>query len=328
MSGAASWSTAERAVPGAWRWGRIFVRVMLNETNIEADCQPRQALDGTANIATIRTAVAACDLKSREHATGSAALRAPLDDQPVTERTPRRSPNLKRHRDGRVAVAAVVSVATIALLVGLGVGTNREATSASIDAGTARTADAPAAATSTAIPLISSDGVRSLSDSAACWWFLGGRVLSRSGILDSPDLSGRAAWSPAGVASYNDRPLRLARVVRMKVTAYSPDERSCGASADGITASGYSVFANGGCMVAADPRILPLGSLVSVPGYDGGAVVPVLDTGGAIKGNRLDVLYSTHERAVAWGVQELDVCVWEYADGRPNDFRRVRRSPK
>lgn len=112
----------------------------------------------------------------------------------------------------------------------------------------------------------------------------------------------------------------------MRVTAYSPDERSCGASADGITASGYSVFTNGGCLVAADPKILPLGSILSVPGYDGGGCVPVLDVGGAIKGNRLDVLFPTHEQAIAWGVRELDVEVLEFDDGMPNGFRRLRRT--
>jgi 3D (Asp-Asp-Asp) domain-containing protein len=120
----------------------------------------------------------------------------------------------------------------------------------------------------------------------------------------------------------------MVAVVRMWVTAYSPDERSCGSSADGITASGYSVLTNGGALVAADPRVLPLGSLVCVPGYDDGGVVPVLDTGGAIKGNRLDVLYPTHELAVQWGVQELDVEIWDYADGLPSGFRRVRRPAK
>ncbi len=124
---------------------------------------------------------------------------------------------------------------------------------------------------------------------------------------------------------FDGRPVRAVRTVRMKVTAYSPDERSCGAHADGITASGYSVETNGGALVAADPRVLPLGSLVSVPGYDGGAVVPVLDVGGAIKGARLDVLFSTHERAIQWGVQELEVTVWEYADGAPSGFKRQRR---
>jgi 3D (Asp-Asp-Asp) domain-containing protein len=114
----------------------------------------------------------------------------------------------------------------------------------------------------------------------------------------------------------------------MRVTAYSPDERSCGASADGITASGYSVLTNGGALVAADPRVLPLGSLLSIPGYDNGAVVPVLDVGGAIKGNRLDVLYSTHNVAMQWGVRDLEVTVWEYADGLPNGFKRLRRPSK
>ena len=143
----------------------------------------------------------------------------------------------------------------------------------------------------------------------------------RSTVGCAPVPAGQAAQ----VALYNGRPIRPVATLRMKVTAYSPDWRSCGESADGITASGYSVLTNGGYMVAADPRVLPLGSLVSVPGYDGGAVVPVLDTGGAIKGNRLDVLYPTHEVAMRWGVQEIDVTVWEYADGLPNGFRRVRR---
>ena len=132
----------------------------------------------------------------------------------------------------------------------------------------------------------------------------------------------------ASTSTFNGRPIRIARTIRMKVTAYSPDAQSCGASADGITASGYSVFTNGGNLVAADPKLLPLGSIVSIPGYAGDAVVPVLDVGGAIKGNKLDVLYATHARARQWGVQELEVIVWEYADGQPSGFKRLRRNPK
>ena len=121
---------------------------------------------------------------------------------------------------------------------------------------------------------------------------------------------------------FNNRPVRPVATMSMLVTAYSPDERSCGKWADGITASGYSVWTNGMKLVASDNAVLPLGSLVSIPGYDNGAVVPVLDRGGAIKGNRLDVLYPTHEQALQWGVQRLEVTVWEYADGKPNDFRQ------
>jgi 3D (Asp-Asp-Asp) domain-containing protein len=86
------------------------------------------------------------------------------------------------------------------------------------------------------------------------------------------------------------------------------------------TASGYSVWTNGMKLVAADTSVLPFGSLVSVPGYDDDSVVPVLDRGGAIKGNRLDVLYATHEQAQRWGRQTLQVTVWEYADGKGSDF--------
>jgi len=114
--------------------------------------------------------------------------------------------------------------------------------------------------------------------------------------------------------TFNGRPLRKVRTMTMKVTAYSPDARSCGKFADGITASGYSVWTNGMKLVAADTELLPFGTVVSVPGYDAGRPVPVLDRGGKIKGQRLDVLYPTHEIAREWGVQEVDVTVWEYAD--------------
>jgi 3D (Asp-Asp-Asp) domain-containing protein len=132
---------------------------------------------------------------------------------------------------------------------------------------------------------------------------------------------------PEGTRFFNGRPVRPARTLTMLVTAYSPDHRSCGDSADGITSSIHNVHTNAMRLVAADSRVLPLGSIISVPGYDEGRVVPVLDRGGAIKGNRLDVLFATHEQALKWGVQRLRVTVWEYADGKPAcDYRRFRDS--
>ncbi|MCK4871653.1 MAG: 3D domain-containing protein [Phycisphaerales bacterium] len=117
-----------------------------------------------------------------------------------------------------------------------------------------------------------------------------------------------------GVRYFNGRAIRPVKTLTMIVTAYSPDSRSCGNFADGITASGYSVWTNGMKLAAADTSILPFGSLITVPGYDGDNVVPVLDRGGAIKGNRLDMLYPTHEIARQWGRQKLTVTVWEYVD--------------
>jgi 3D (Asp-Asp-Asp) domain-containing protein len=111
----------------------------------------------------------------------------------------------------------------------------------------------------------------------------------------------------------------------MRVTAYSPDWRSCGDSADGLTATLHSVDTNNSQLVAADPRVLPYGSMVTVPGYADGKIVPVLDCGGAIKGSRLDLLYPTHAQARAWGNRWLTITVWEYADGKPaTNPRKVR----
>lgn len=82
-----------------------------------------------------------------------------------------------------------------------------------------------------------------------------------------------------------------------EITAYSPTVAEC----DGdpmTTASGKRVYVGG---IAADLSVLPFGSLVLIPGYNDGKPCTVIDTGGAIHGNKLDVfLWSTHE-AVHWG---------------------------
>ena len=121
--------------------------------------------------------------------------------------------------------------------------------------------------------------------------------------------------------------MRPARTMLMTVTGYSPGEESCGESADGITSSLHSVWTNGMKLVAADTRVLPLGSVVSVPGYHHEQLVPVLDRGGKIKGNRLDLLYPTAGQARTWGVKKVRITVWAYADGLPDpDWRKIRDS--
>jgi 3D (Asp-Asp-Asp) domain-containing protein len=126
---------------------------------------------------------------------------------------------------------------------------------------------------------------------------------------------------------FNGRPVRPARTISMLVTAYTPDEFCCAGSADGITASLHHVTTNGHALVAADSRVLPLGSMITVPGYDDNQIVPVLDRGGKIKGNRLDVLFPDRQTAKAWGVRRIKVTVWEYADGKGKEnWRKVRDS--
>lgn len=152
-------------------------------------------------------------------------------------------------------------------------------------------------------------------------WFVGPPAPS----IPEPDYMGFVP--DESLRWFNARPVRAVRVIWMTVTAYSPDPRSCGDSADGITATLHSVTTNGHRLVASDPRILPYGTILSVPGYavvqhGQGAeavrestLVPVLDCGAKIKGYKLDVLFPTHEEAIKWGKQFLPVTVWEYSDG-------------
>jgi 3D (Asp-Asp-Asp) domain-containing protein len=144
-------------------------------------------------------------------------------------------------------------------------------------------------------------------------------------LAEKLDPQTRELASDPQVRWFDGRPIRPAKQMWMNVSGYSPDERSCGDSADGKTATLHSVYTNGMKLVAADTKVLPFGSLVSVTGYDDGHVVPVLDRGGAIKGNKLDLLFPTDEAARQWGRKKILVTVWEYADGKPaGDPRKAR----
>lgn len=97
------------------------------------------------------------------------------------------------------------------------------------------------------------------------------------------------------------------QTIRMRVTAYCPCKKCCGRFADGITACGHEILP-GETFVAAD-REFPFGTEMVIPGYNDSQPVKVLDRGGAIHGNRLDVFFASHEVALQWGVKYLDVKV-------------------
>jgi 3D (Asp-Asp-Asp) domain-containing protein len=99
------------------------------------------------------------------------------------------------------------------------------------------------------------------------------------------------------------------RIVTMEVTAYCPCPKCCGPKAAGITASGKSVSYNAGRFVAADSSFR-FGTKLMIPGYHA-QPVEVIDRGGAIKGNKLDVFFPTHEQALKWGRRHISVTVIE-----------------
>jgi 3D (Asp-Asp-Asp) domain-containing protein len=97
------------------------------------------------------------------------------------------------------------------------------------------------------------------------------------------------------------------RTVRMRVTGYCPCSKCCGQYSDGITASGHKIKP-GDTFVAADKRY-SFGTDMVIAGYSKGQPVKVLDRGGAIRGNRLDAFFASHQEALEWGVRHLDVKV-------------------
>ena len=91
----------------------------------------------------------------------------------------------------------------------------------------------------------------------------------------------------------------------MRVTAYCHCRICCGQYGDKmITASGYKIR-KGDKLVAA-PKNYKFGTLLLIKGYSD-KPVKVLDRGGAIKGDRLDVYFDTHKEAMNWGVKYIKV---------------------
>ena len=86
------------------------------------------------------------------------------------------------------------------------------------------------------------------------------------------------------------------------VYAYCPCEMCCGQWSGGPTASG--VMPEEGRTVAADWDVLPAGTEIYI---DGVGWRTVEDTGSGIKGNSLDLYMDSHQDALEWGVQEIEV---------------------
>ena len=82
-------------------------------------------------------------------------------------------------------------------------------------------------------------------------------------------------------------------------TAYSPAEPGLSMNTATGARAGYGV-------IAVDPRVIPLGTKLYIPGYGYGVAA---DTGGAIKGNKIDVCFDTVAECIAWGRRTVTITI-------------------
>jgi len=94
-------------------------------------------------------------------------------------------------------------------------------------------------------------------------------------------------------------PPKSGRKMRVETTAYSPRQPDL----DFTTATGARARRG---IIAVDPRVIPLGTHVYVPGY-GYAVAA--DTGGAIKGRRIDLCFETVAECFKWGRRDVTIII-------------------
>jgi len=87
------------------------------------------------------------------------------------------------------------------------------------------------------------------------------------------------------------------------MTAYSYQDPSGGAAGD-TTRTGKQVRWG---VVAVDPRVIPLGSRLTIEGY--GELFHAEDTGFGVLGRHIDVFIPDQEAAIKFGVQYRDIIV-------------------
>lgn len=103
---------------------------------------------------------------------------------------------------------------------------------------------------------------------------------------------------------------RTAKVVEMHATAYTP-HRSGGGTGSGRTATGLPA---GYGLVAVDPRVIPLGTVLYIEGY---GMAIAADRGRAIRGHKIDLCFATRQQALQFGRRKVRVHILRAAPAAP-----------
>ncbi|SDF40776.1 3D domain-containing protein [Sporolituus thermophilus] len=105
---------------------------------------------------------------------------------------------------------------------------------------------------------------------------------------------------------FRDAPVRYKQILDIVATAYAPGPHDNGKWGN-LTHIGTQVRPG---IIAVDPKVIPLGTRVYIEFPDGHGMYAVAeDTGGAIKGNRIDIAMWTVAEAYNFGIQKVKVYI-------------------
>lgn len=112
----------------------------------------------------------------------------------------------------------------------------------------------------------------------------------------------------SGTITSRDGALRYSKVIEVTATAYSAEEHYT----NQWTASGARARVG---LIAVDPRVIPLGTRMYITSADGKSWVygyaVAADTGGAIKGNKIDLYFNTVKECNRFGRRKAKVYILE-----------------
>lgn len=103
----------------------------------------------------------------------------------------------------------------------------------------------------------------------------------------------------SGIKGYSYKEMRL-----MEATAYYPGPECTGKNAiHGRTYTGKKARYG---LVAVDPKVIPLGTKLYIEGY---GKAEAADIGGAIKGDKIDLCFTTYQEAKKYGRKRIKVYI-------------------
>ncbi|MEH7387289.1 LysM peptidoglycan-binding domain-containing protein [Bacillus sp. JJ1521] len=113
----------------------------------------------------------------------------------------------------------------------------------------------------------------------------------------------KATNTTTAAAPATDNSNASSKEITVTATAYTATCEGC----SGITSTGINLLENPNAkVISVDPSVIPLGSKVHVEGY-GEAIAG--DTGGAIKGNKIDIFIPSKQDAINFGVRQVKVTI-------------------